>query len=169
VLNERHIRKGAFKSELMEVIDKADLIIEVLDARDPENTRNGEAEEYCLSKKKPFILLLNKIDLIPGEVAKSWIEYYRRINIPAILFKCPLQVTKGSVRYANAATGLSDHNACVGSFELKHLISKVNQGGTKVVCAVIGYPNTGKSSVINSLANRPACKSAPIPGQTRAI
>lgn len=123
---EHHIRKQAFKSDLMKVIDQADVIIEVLDARDPENTRNLEAEQYCLSKKKPFVLLLNKIDLIPAEVAKAWCSFYKQMNIPCILFKCPVSISKGSVRYANAATGMTDRNACVGSFELKHLVTKIN-------------------------------------------
>lgn len=42
-------------------------------------------------------------------------------------------------------------------------------GARKIVAACFGYPNTGKSSVINALANRPACAAAPIPGQTRKV
>lgn len=52
----------------------------------------------------------------------------------------------------------------MGAAELKHLISKLLPGAKKVVAACFGYPNTGKSSVINALANRPACAAAPVPG-----
>jgi ribosome biogenesis GTPase A len=43
-MQEHHMRRSAFKSDLMKTIDQADVIVEVLDARDPENTRNQEAE-----------------------------------------------------------------------------------------------------------------------------
>jgi ribosome biogenesis GTPase A len=52
--------------------------------------------------------------------------------------------------------------------ELKHLINKISES-KKIIAACVGYPNTGKSSVINALANRPACQVAPIPGQTRTV
>ena len=82
-----------------------------------------------------------------------------------MLFKCPVNVISGSVRYANAATGLEDKMACVGFHELKHLISKLAETqGTATTCCCIGVPNSGKSSVINAMANRPACKTAPIAG-----
>lgn len=152
----------------MKTVDQADVIIEVLDSRDPENTRNQEAEQYCLSKKKPFLLLLNKIDLIPPQVANEWLQYYKQLNIPCIMFKAPQNIQKGSVRYAHASTGMNDKSACVGAIELKHLINKISES-KKVIAACVGYPNTGKSSVINALANRPACQVAPIPGQTRSV
>ncbi|CAL6046694.1 Nucleolar_GTPase [Hexamita inflata] len=165
---EHHMRRQAFKSDLMNTIDQADVIIEVIDARDPENTRNPEAEQYCLSKKKPFVLLLNKIDLVPGPVIQQWLAFYKSVNIPTICFKCPQNIQKGTVRYANAQTGMHDKSACIGSFELKHLINRLNDS-KKIIAACVGYPNTGKSSVINALANRPACQSAPIPGLTRTV
>ena len=61
----------------------------MLDARDPEGTRNKEAEDYAHSKGKKIVLLLNKIDLVPPEILKPYLEYYHRIGIPAMLFKCP--------------------------------------------------------------------------------
>jgi ribosome biogenesis GTPase A len=84
------------------------------------------------------------------------------------MFKAPQTITKGSVRYAHASTGMQDKSACIGAIELKHLINKISES-KKIIAACVGYPNTGKSSVINALANRPACQVAPIPGQTRTV
>ena len=92
---ERHVRRQAFKNELMEVIDRSDVVFEVLDARDPENTRNPEAEQYCQAKKKPLALLLNKVDLVPRDVISRWLEFYARVGLPVVCFKCAQGVEKG--------------------------------------------------------------------------
>ncbi|KAH0575952.1 Nucleolar GTPase [Spironucleus salmonicida] len=167
-LKEKNLRKQQFKTELNQVVQQSDVILQVLDARDPENTRNGELEQLCRTLKKPFVLLLNKIDLVPSNVIQQYVNYYKSLHIPSILFKAPQIVGKSSVRYASAQTGLSDKTACVGAFELKRLLHSLCPGERAVACCV-GYPNTGKSSVINALANRACCLAAPIPGQTRNI
>ena len=63
---------------------------------------------------------------------------------------------------------MGDRSACVGGLELKRLLHHLC-GAERVVAGVVGYPNTGKSSVINALANRPACAAAPEVGVTRAL
>jgi len=65
-LNKEQSRK-AFVKELKEVIEQSDVIIQVLDARDPLNCRSKELESQILSHRdgKKIILVLNKIDLVP--------------------------------------------------------------------------------------------------------
>jgi nuclear GTP-binding protein len=76
--------------ELKKVIEAADVIVEVLDARDPEGCRNEELEKQIVSANKKVLLVLNKIDLVPPQNARMWQRYYRR-TYPCVLFKCNRQ------------------------------------------------------------------------------
>ncbi|EAA64786.1 hypothetical protein AN1666.2 [Aspergillus nidulans FGSC A4] len=97
-------------NELYKVIDSSDVVIHVIDARDPEGTRCRGIEKYIREEAphKHLIFVLNKCDLVPTGVAAAWIS--------------------------------------VG---------------------LIGYPNTGKSSIINTLRKKKVCTVAPIPGETK--
>lgn len=57
--------RKAYYKELKKVIEAADVIVEVLDARDPMGCRSQEIEEEALKLNKKIILILNKIDLVP--------------------------------------------------------------------------------------------------------
>lgn len=75
--------------QLLDALEKADAVIEVLDARDPNSCRLLEAESEAMeNKKKPLLIIINKIDLIPREIAESWIakmsEVAPTIGISAI-------------------------------------------------------------------------------------
>lgn len=64
--------KRAYHKELKKVIELADVVIEVLDARDPEGCRSKEIEEMTLQANKKVMLVLNKIDLVPPQNARMW-------------------------------------------------------------------------------------------------
>ena len=74
------------------MLESADIIIEVLDARDPLSCRNRELEAKILGMpgEKKIILALNKIDLVPVKVAEAWLKYLRR-EFATILFKANTQ------------------------------------------------------------------------------
>lgn len=171
-VGERSIRRGAFKQELDTVIGQADVVIEVVDARDPRSTRCTEIEERCIAKGKPFLVLLNKVDLIPADAARAWLHYFRALGVPCSVFKAALRTD--AVRHADAANlgrSMHDPSAAIGARELKACLHGLGglKGRTKVVAALCGLPNVGKSSVINSLAGRPAAGVAPVPGFTRKV
>lgn len=79
--------KKYFK-ELKKVLEAADIILEVLDARDPESCRCRKLEADILGMKgdKKIILVINKIDLIPPGNAEAWLGYMRR-EYATVLFK----------------------------------------------------------------------------------
>uniref|UniRef100_A0A8C0HTY2 Nucleolar GTP-binding protein 2 n=1 Tax=Balaenoptera musculus TaxID=9771 RepID=A0A8C0HTY2_BALMU len=114
---EEIYKKGQSKriwGELYKVIDSSDVVVQVLDARDPMGTRSPHIETY-LKKEKPWkhlIFVLNKCDLVP-----TW----------ATLHTDKKQISVG----------------------------------------FIGYPNVGKSSVINTLRSKKVCNVAPIAGETK--
>jgi len=145
--------RKAFDKMFKQVVDAADVILYVLDARDPEGTRSRDVERQIMaanSGEKRLILILNKIDLVPATALKGWLDYLRRY-FPTL----PLRAS-GSA--ANAQT--FDHKSLTvqgtSATLLKALKSFAHAKQLKrsVSVGVIGYPNVGKSSVINALTGR---------------
>uniref|UniRef100_A0A914NR28 Uncharacterized protein n=1 Tax=Meloidogyne incognita TaxID=6306 RepID=A0A914NR28_MELIC len=66
-----------YASEVRKTIENADILIEVLDARDPIGSRSPKIEKLVIDKGKRLVLLLNKIDLVPKENVKKWLLYFR--------------------------------------------------------------------------------------------
>jgi len=149
-----------FYSELRKVIANADVIIEVLDARDPGSCRCMDLEKDVLAAGKKLVLLINKIDLVPKHAVAAWKEHLQR-SFPVVIFKAarsgahrPVQAMTSA---ENAPEGLlrSTHGV-VGADELMQLLknySRMNGSQAKfhTMVGIVGYPNTGKSSIINSM------------------
>ena len=64
--------KKAYMKELKKVLESSDVVIEVLDARDPEGCRSKEIEKQVLSAGKKLLVVINKMDLVPPQNAKAW-------------------------------------------------------------------------------------------------
>jgi nuclear GTP-binding protein len=82
----------SFYKEFKKVVEAADVIIEVLDARDPIGSRCLQVEEMIISSgtNKKLVLLLNKIDLVPKENTQAWLKYLRN-QYPTVAFKSSTQ------------------------------------------------------------------------------
>ena len=65
-------------------------MLEVLDARDPQGSRNRELEIAMQGQGKRVVLVLNKIDLVPPENARAWLKTLRS-ELPCVLFKASMQ------------------------------------------------------------------------------
>lgn len=167
--------------ELKKVVDLADVIIEVLDARDPLGCRCPEVEKMCLERFNPdgtmakrVILLINKIDLVPKEVTAKWIAHFKR-EFPTLGFKAS---TQHQNRRLAQATGSIDEaklqvSACVGGQALVGLLKNYarSHGMHKknITVGVVGFPNVGKSSIINSLKRARAVPVGSTPGLTKTV
>ncbi|TAQ84179.1 hypothetical protein B7494_g7495 [Chlorociboria aeruginascens] len=145
--------RKAFDKVFKQVVDQADVILYVLDARDPEGTRSKEVERMVrasASGGKRLILLLNKIDLIPGPVLKDWLIHLRRYF--------PTLPLRASGPAPNAHTfnhkSLTIQNTSATLFKALKSYAATKQLKRAVSVGVIGYPNVGKSSVINALTSR---------------
>ncbi len=130
-----------------EIINQSDTILEVLDSRMPNETRNKKIEKYIDKKGKELILVLNKADLVPEDFAKKVKELFE-YEYPTVY----VSVTKRK-----------------GTRALRKAIKLYSPMKDKIYIGVIGYPNTGKSSLINILRGRHVTSVAPIPGWTRGF
>lgn len=135
------------------VLEQADVILYVLDARDPAGTRSREVERQIMSAasgSKRLILILNKIDLVPPPVLKAWLVHLRRY-FPTI----PL---RASMPASNAHTfdhkQLTPKNTSETLLRALKSYAATKQMKRSIAVGVIGYPNVGKSSVINALTSR---------------
>ena len=145
--------RRAFDKVFKKVVDAADVVLYVLDARDPEGTRSKEVEREIMAAdggSKRLIFILNKIDLVPPTVLKDWMVHLRRY-FPTL----PLKASNGT---ANAHSFDHKQLTVKGTSEtlFRALKSYAHNKQMKrsVSVGIIGYPNVGKSSVINALTAR---------------
>ncbi|XP_051843680.1 nucleolar GTP-binding protein 2 [Antechinus flavipes] len=152
---EEIFKKGQSKriwGELYKVIDSSDVVVQVLDARDPLGTRSPHIETY-LKKEKPWkhlIFVLNKCDLVPTWATKRWVAVLSQ-DYPTLAFHASLTNPFGK-----------------GAFiQLLRQFGKLHTDKKQISVGFIGYPNVGKSSVINTLRSKKVCNVAPIAGETK--
>ncbi|XP_067287459.1 guanine nucleotide-binding protein-like 3 [Pseudorasbora parva] len=177
VVKEKSAKK--FKCcELNKVIEASDVIVEVLDARDPLGCRCPQLEETILKHegKKKLMFILNKIDLVPKENLEKWLGYLEA-ECPTFLFKSSMQLKDRTVhqkkqRGTNAVLDHSRAASCLGSDCLLQALTDLankKDSETMLKVGVVGFPNVGKSSIINSLKEIRACHVGVQRGLTRCM
>ena len=122
---------------LENIINESDIVLETLDSRMPELSRNKEIEEIVKSKNKKLILILNKSDLVNKKITN------KEKNLLKKEFPCYVISSKRKETLK----------------KLREFIFMQARENEFLKIGVVGYPNTGKSSLINSLIRR---KKAPI-------
>jgi len=138
--------------EFFKVVDCSDVILHVIDARNVPGTRCNMIERHIRdnASHKHLVFVLNKIDLVPNWVAKRWMGELAK-DRPTIAFHA-------SMTHAFGKGAL---------ISLLRQFGKLHEDKKQISVGVIGYPNVGKSSVINTLISKKSCKVAPVPGETK--
>ncbi|KAJ8324590.1 hypothetical protein BDV3_003296 [Batrachochytrium dendrobatidis] len=168
--------RKAYYREFKKVIENADVILEVLDARDPLGCRTKQIEELILNagSNKRIILILNKIDLVPRENVEKWLKYLRN-EYPTVAFKASTQSQRSNLGQSTVSTqqasdGLLTSSECLGADNLIRLLKNYCRNiniKTSITVGIVGFPNVGKSSVINSLKRSKVCNVGAAPGITK--
>ncbi|XP_059433212.1 guanine nucleotide-binding protein-like NSN1 [Corylus avellana] len=168
----------AFYKELVKVIEASDVILEVLDARDPLGTRCVDMERLVMKSgpNKHLVLLLNKIDLVPREAVEKWLKYLRE-ELPAVAFKCSTQQQRSNLGWKSSSkaakpSSLLQTSDCLGAETLIKLLknySRSHEIKKSITVGIIGLPNVGKSSLINSLKRCHVVNVGATPGLTRSM
>ncbi|KAF2284506.1 hypothetical protein GH714_025909 [Hevea brasiliensis] len=141
----------AFYKELVKVIEESDVILEVLDARDPS-------------------------DLVPREAVEKWLKYLRE-ELPAVAFKCNTQEQRSNLGWKSSSKAAKTSNLlqtsdCLGAETLIKLLKNYSRSHDikkSITVGVIGLPNVGKSSLINSLKRSHVVNVGATPGLTRSM
>jgi len=151
-----NIRKQRVKypKVMEEVIDISDIILQVLDSRFIEEMRNTVVEEDLKEKNKKTIFVLNKEDLISNKQKKKLEETICKKIKPYVFV---------STKTSKGAKALRD--------KIKIEAKRVNLEGERkrVQIGVIGYPNAGKSSIINLITRRGVAGISKHAGQTKGM
>ena len=149
-----HMKKAQRLIE--ENLKLVDIVIEVLDARIPISSQNPMLKEIL--NDKPRLLALCKSDLADKESTQNWIEKFNEEGMVSVAVD------------ANRGTGIKNLIAAAKSLakEKTHKLTKHGAKPRSARAMIIGIPNVGKSSLINSLAGINHTKIENRPGVTRA-
>ncbi|MEB3429479.1 ribosome biogenesis GTPase YlqF [Citroniella saccharovorans] len=134
-----------------------DIVVELIDARIPFSSKNPKIDEIL--ENKPSVLLFNKIDLADEYTTKKWKEYYESIGKKVLLVN------------ANQNKGLNNLRQILED-ELSEKFKRDEQKLIKdktIKMMMVGIPNVGKSTLINTLSKRTGAKVGNLPGVTRNI
>lgn len=140
---------------MQENIKLIDLIIELVDARIPQSSRNPDIDE--LGKNKARLILLNKADLAEDAKNDEWVEYFRKQGYSAVKVNSK---KGGGIKSIQSVI----QEACREKMERDRKRGILNR---PVRAMVVGIPNVGKSTFINALAGKACAKTGNKPGVTR--
>lgn len=134
-----------------------DIVGEIIDSRIPISSKNPVIDDVL--KDKPRIMILNKLDMADENETKKWLSYYRKKGYGAVVVDA--LHSKGLDKiYSVAKEMLSD--------KFKKLEEK-NLSAKTIRMMIVGIPNVGKSTFINSISKRKSAKIGDRPGVTKQV
>lgn len=148
-----HMKKT--KDLLKENLKLVDLVIELIDARIPYSSKNPDFDELFGNKKR--ILVINKYDLANPNLNKAWEDYYNRLGYYTVLYNSTdnKELKKVEAVIEEATKDILE------KAKSKGMINKV------IKTMIVGIPNVGKSTLINSIAKKRSAKTGNMPGVTK--
>ncbi len=148
-----HMTKA--KRAMQEDIKLIDLIIELVDARAPLSSRNPDID--TLGKGKARMILLNKADLASEGANTAWSNFFKEKGFQVMRIDAR---SKATLKQINAVI----QEACKEKIERDRKRGILNR---PIRAMVVGIPNVGKSTFINSFAGKAAAKTGNKPGVTK--
>ncbi|HBT59945.1 MAG: ribosome biogenesis GTPase YlqF [Paracholeplasma sp.] len=142
--------------EIKENLKKVDIVFILLDARLPESSMNPKIKEII--GNKPALILFNKSSLADQSELDKWLNFYQKEGFSSLKIDA---ITGKNIRKIKP---LSDEI-------LKPLLEKEKKRGMQrraIRTMIIGIPNVGKSTLINTLSRKKATRTGNTPGVTKA-
>jgi ribosome biogenesis GTPase A len=143
------------KRLIEENLKLVDIVIELLDARAPYSTKNPDIDKLAQHKHK--IIVLNKSDLADETITQKWIEWYSSQHVRVV----PIVATNGK--------GLKEVTKVAEEMLREKMERDLARGRLyrPIRAMIVGIPNVGKSTFINSLVGKGSTKTGDKPGVTR--
>lgn len=148
-----HMTKA--KRAMQEDIKLIDVVIELVDARIPVSSKNPDIETLAGGKSR--ILLMNKSDMADPSMLDAWIRYYEKKGYLAMAVNSK---KRNELKQVNALI----QKACKEKIERDRKRGILNR---PVRAMIVGIPNVGKSTFINSFAGKACAKTGNKPGVTK--
>ena len=141
--------------QVKENLKSVDIVLELVDARLPESSRNPQLAEVL--QDKPSIIVLTKMDLADPAETKRWINYYESMGQPAIA----VNSNSGNLKIIEKK---------IKDILADRLQSRKEKGiqNQKLRAMCIGIPNVGKSTLLNHLVKKNVAQTGNRPGVTKA-
>eukprot|EP00288_Rhodomonas_lens_P016620 CAMPEP_0177697076 /NCGR_PEP_ID=MMETSP0484_2-20121128/4322_1 /TAXON_ID=354590 /ORGANISM="Rhodomonas lens, Strain RHODO" /LENGTH=489 /DNA_ID=CAMNT_0019208093 /DNA_START=165 /DNA_END=1630 /DNA_ORIENTATION=+ len=154
-----HIAKA--EKRLQEVLSAVDVVVEVRDARIPISTTHPIVDSWLQNRNTKRVVCISKIDMAPRSAMSMWKAYLENsLEIPVAFMNCK-EGGKGLIDLKKIINKIGkDINARRESREMRPRNVRV---------AVIGYPNVGKSALLNRLAGKVKAKSENKAGVTKSL
>lgn len=142
------------KKQILEDLKLIDIVIELLDARNPISSRNPDIQELTKGKKK--IILLNKCDLADEKINQAWVKYLEK--------EAPTLLTD-----SNSGKGIEKVFKKIDEMMLEEIEHQKQRGrmNKTIRIMILGIPNVGKSSFINRISKRTSMEVGNKPGVTK--
>lgn len=190
----------SYRSLVKEVIKKADVLLEVVDARFPDETRNSDIEREIARLNKPLIIVINKCDLVSKEKLEKTKARFSKIA-PTIFISSKDRSGTTMLRHQILASARKnsaksperkdsdrgtdkDRGSDKGTEGEKYNGENFNKGNSneknldgknsrkeksEILVGTLGYPNVGKSSVINGVTGRHRASTSAVSGHTKGV
>ncbi|QFI14743.1 ribosome biogenesis GTPase YlqF [Borrelia sp. CA_690] len=133
-------------------LQKANIVLEILDARAPFSSKNPLTEK--ITKNQTKIILLHKSDLAQINEIIKWKKYFEKLGNTVIISN----IYKKGMR-----------KQIIDNIKKLAIVKKIKNYKEKIKVLIIGVPNVGKSSIINLLSGKKSAKVANKPGYTKNI
>ena len=148
-----HMTKAVRMME--ENIKLVDMVIEIIDARAPLSSRNPDIDKLALNKYR--LVLMNKSDMADKPDNEKWIKYFEDKNIHCVLTN------------SRSATGVKNLDKTIKEICREKIERDRKRGILKrtIKCMIVGIPNVGKSTFINSLSGKAKAVTGNKPGVTK--
>lgn len=138
---------------IKEIVKESDIVLEILDARFPEMSRNLQAEEIIKQLKKPRIFVLNKADLISRKDIEYAVANLSQEPDSSVVYVTNRQTRTIKTLLAKIRQMFEKYGRNESNQSSNPLIKRpFRKARGDIIVGVIGYPNVGKSSVINALS-----------------
>jgi large subunit GTPase 1 len=155
---------------LWKIVELSDVIVQVVDARDPLFFESSDLSIYVkeVDSRKESVLLLNKADLLTEEQRKTWSKHFLESDTKALFFSATIEEeSDGDLNLQEETEIEFGSSQILRPDQVLSVMKNTMQAAETVTVGFTGYPNVGKSSTINRFLTTKKLQVSATPGKTK--